>query len=150
MAAKKICALISTLVTIATAGNLRLAAAEGPLSPSQLNGAMARYNGQHVLVRGFVMLGPEGHVLYQSKALHDQASEKWNSGKSDFDPKQYEKYCLTIANPSFIKQMLHGKSQGAFIVTGKFISDYLDGHTIDLGACPLPSAIILDGAKQSR
>jgi hypothetical protein len=30
------------------------------------------------------------------------------------------------------------------IVQGKFIDNYLDGHSIDLGACPLPTAVTID------
>jgi hypothetical protein len=108
-----------------------------------LNSDPARYNGQEVLVRGFIKLSPEGHVLYESGQLDAEFARKVDAG-GRFDAKLYRKYCLTIANPGFFYQHQDQLRGRTLIVQGKFIENYLDGHSIDLGACPLPTAVIID------
>jgi|HubBroStandDraft_5_1064220.scaffolds.fasta_scaffold75842_2 hypothetical protein len=114
-----------------------------PVSPSELNSDPAQYNGRTVVVRGFIKLAPEGHVLYESQTLDAEFASKVDAG-GRFDAKSYRKYCLTIANPDFFygyKASLNGQT---VVIQGKFIDDYLDGNSVDLGACPLPTAIIID------
>jgi hypothetical protein len=115
-----------------------------PLSPSELNANATQYNGQTVVVRGYIKLAPEGHVLYESEALDAEFRKGWDSGSRDFDVKKYEKYCLTIANPDLFYRNQAAVNGKTLVVRGKFVDDYLDGHTVDLGACPLPTAIIVD------
>ena len=121
-----------------------------PLSLSELNGNAARYNGQVVVVRGYVKLAPEGHVLYESQALDAEFRKGWDSGSHDFDVKKYQKYCLTIANPDLLYKNQATVNGKTLILQGKFVDDYLEGRTIDLGACPLPSAIIIDESNLKR
>jgi hypothetical protein len=97
-----------------------------------------------------VKLAPEGHVLYQSQALDAEFRKGWDSGSRDFEVKKYEKYCLTIANPDLLyknQALVNGKT---LIVQGKFVDDCRDGHTVDLGACPLPTAIMIDESDLRR
>jgi hypothetical protein len=113
------------------------------LSPSVLNGDPARYNGQTVVVHGFIELAPEGHVLYESQALSAELASKIDAG-GRVDLKVYRKYCLTIANPELFYENQTVLNHRTLDVQGKFIDDYLDGHSIDFGACPLPTAIVVD------
>jgi hypothetical protein len=108
-----------------------------------LNANAAHYNGQTVLVRGFVKLAPEGHILYESQALDAEFARGVDAG-GHFDVKKYDKYCLTIVNPLLLRKNQAAFNKKTLVVQGKFIDDYLDGKTIDLGACPLPTGIIID------
>lgn len=120
------------------------------LTPEQLNENPAGYNGKIVAVRGFVKLAPEGHVLYESQALSDEFASELKSSGGRFDARKYNKYCLTIANPGLLyknRSTINGKT---IIVEGKFVDNYLDGTVIDLGACPLPTAIFVDYADLER
>jgi len=94
-------------------------------------------------VRGFITLAPEGHVLYESQELDAEFARKLQSG-GRFDLKKYEKYCLTIANPDFFYEHKSELNKKTLVVQGKFIDDYLDGNSVDLGACPLPTGLIID------
>lgn len=115
-----------------------------PLSPSRCNTQAARYNGQTVVVRGYIKLASEGHALYESHALDEEFRKGWDSGSRDFDARRYEKYCLTIANPDLLYRNQAAVNGKTLILKGKFIANYLDGNRVDLGACPLPTAIIID------
>ena len=68
-------------------------------TPSQLNANSARYNGIAVVVRGFIKLTPEIHVLYESRALDAEVQRKSESGNRYFDVRKHGRYCVTIANP---------------------------------------------------
>jgi hypothetical protein len=120
------------------------------LSPSELNTNTKRYSGQMVVVKGYVQLAPEGHILYESKELDASFRKEWVSNNGNFDIEKYDKYCLTVANPELLyrnRSTINGKT---LIVQGRFIDNYLDGHTIDLGACPLPTAIVIDEHDLTR
>ena len=114
-----------------------------PLSPSELNTNAAHYNGQTIVVRGYAILVPEGHALYESRALNNEFRRGVDAG-GRFDVNKYEKYCLTIANPDLLYKNQVAVKGKTLIVRGKFIDNYLNGKVIDLGACPLPTAIIID------
>lgn len=120
------------------------------LSPRELNANVARYNGQTVVVRGYIKLAPEAHVLYESEALDAEFRKGWDSGSRDFDVRKYEKYCLTIANPDLLYRNQAAVNGRTLVMEGKFVDDYLNEHTIDLGACPLPTAIIVDESDLKR
>ncbi len=112
-------------------------------SPSALNAAPQQFRDQIVVVEGYLTLSPEAHNLYQTKELKAEFEKRWDAEDPAFDPKAYQGYCLTIANPDVLmekQQALNGKT---ITVKGKFLSNYLDGK-VDLGACPLPSAIVID------
>jgi hypothetical protein len=102
-------------------------------------------------VRGYLVLAQEAHLLYESKSLNDTWRKEVNANKTSFDPKAWSKYCLTIANPGLLirnKKRFAGKT---LIFKGTLLSHYLDSSTIDVGACPLPTAILIDeGDLKSR
>lgn len=116
------------------------------LSPSELNANPSYYNDKAVLVKGYVTSLPEDHTLYESKELDLEATRRWKSGDKDFDALSFEwtKYCLTIANPGILYKNRPIFNKQIITIKGKFVDDYLTARTIDLGACPLPTAIIID------
>lgn len=116
---------------------------EETLSPSDLNRAPEKYHDKMVVVEGFLTLVPEAHNLYQSKALKAEFERRWDADDPAFDPKSYQAYCLTIANPDALMGKHEVLNGTAITVKGKFLADYLDGK-IDMGACPLPTAIVVD------
>jgi hypothetical protein len=133
------------------AGCVQAAERTVPLKPSELNARPAHYNGKIVLVRGFVTLVPEGHNLYESKNLNREFRQHIAAGgKDDFHPQAWDKYCLTIANPGLLYKHQADFNGTTVTIKGKFIDDYLNARTIDLGACPLPTAIIIDYADLRR
>lgn len=119
-------------------------------TPSQLNAHPDRYSGITVVVRGFVKLTPEVHVLYESRAIDGEVQREWESGNGGIDVRKYEKYCVTIANPELLYKNRATVNARTIIFQGKFIDDYQIGKTVDLGACPLPTAIIIDNAALAR
>lgn len=119
-------------------------------TPSQLNANPARYNGITVVVRGFVKLAPGVHVLYESRALEDEVRTGRESGSSGFDVRKYEKYCVTIANPELLYRNRATVNARTITLQGKFIDDYQAGNTVDPGACPLSTAVIIDNADLVR
>ncbi|RUL68510.1 hypothetical protein [Dyella choica] len=113
-------------------------------SPSELNAHPAAFQHKKVTVRGYVTLKPEGHNLYESKALSDEFNKVWDSGSMSLDQRKYTHYCLTIANPGLMyrnRDTLKGKT---LVVKGEFLADHITPHKIDLGACPLPTSILID------
>jgi hypothetical protein len=116
---------------------------ERTASPSELNSDPRKYHEQTVVVEGFLTLAPEAHSFYQSKKLKAEFERRWDSDDPAFDPKAYQGYCLTIANPDALMAKRDALNGATITVRGKFLADYLDGK-IDLGACPLPTAIVID------
>jgi len=114
------------------------------MTPSELNASASKYAGQNVVVRGYVTLGPEAHSLYESEQLKKEFARRWDTDKG-FDPNKYAVYCLTIANPDLLYGKRDTVSGKTITVKGKFVDDYLNGR-VDFGACPLPTAIIIDEA----
>jgi hypothetical protein len=137
--------LITLLFTALTFFGMNVAMAQsGVLRPSMLNGNPTQFNGKDVVVRGYVTLEPEGHNIYESKELNVELGNAIDAGGRGFDMNSFDKYCLTIGNPALLyknRATLEGKT---LVIKGKFIDNYLTGHNIDLGACPLPTAIIID------
>lgn len=119
-------------------------AQEHVLTPSQLNANPSAYKNEDVTVRGYVTLEPEGHNLYESKELNEQFRKGLDAGSKDFHVRDYINYCLTIANPDLMyrnRATLRGRT---LVVKGRLLDNYRNPRVIDLGACPLPTAILID------
>jgi hypothetical protein len=115
-----------------------------PLAPSELNGNPSYYDGKTVLVRGYVILAPEAHDLYESRELNMQLRKKFDDSRGFVDLKPYMKYCLTVGNPQILydhESALNGKT---LVFKGRFLSTYLHDNEIDLGACALRTGIVID------
>lgn len=137
--------LTALLVSIAACGCTSAIGSQGTaLRPSQLNAHPERYDGRMVAVRGFLIIKPESHVLYESRALSDEYARRWRSEDPSFDPKDYNKYCLTIANPQFFDRIKRQVAGSVFTVRGKFLATYRGPRDIDIGSCALPTGILVD------
>ena len=116
------------------------------LSPSVLNTNHSYYNGKTVLVRGYVTLGQEDHTIYESSDLDAEAARRWESGDKNFNALSFEwaRYCLTIANPKILYDHQDSFNKTTITIKGRFVEDYLTPEKVDLGACPLSTAIFID------
>lgn len=114
------------------------------LTVSQVNADPSNFEGKQILIRGYVVLTPEAHILYESKDLNAKFRAQVNANKSEFDPKAYNKYCLTLANPDLLLKNKAALTEKTLTIKGTFLSHYLDGNSFDIGACPLPTAIMID------
>jgi hypothetical protein len=115
------------------------------LAPSTLNSNPSVYDGKIIDVKGFVILAPEAHVLYESKELHEEMAKGYDPSLSGrFDPTPYLKYCLTIENPDFFTQNAALLDRKTLVLRGRFDQTYLHDNEIDLGACALRSGIFVD------
>lgn len=117
-------------------------AASPLLSPRDLNGNAAAFDAKVVRVQGYVELAPEGHILYQSRELSDEFANGIKAG--GLDPKPYVNDCLTIINPAFLYKRIDLVNHKTLVLKGRFDRNYMDGHRIDLGACPLATGIVVD------
>lgn len=117
---------------------------------SELNANPDHYDGKEISVRGYIVFTPEAHILYESKSLNKKWIEAVKENKNNFDSKAWRKNCLTIANPRLLLDHRDALTGKTFVLTGTFLSHYLDGQSVDLGACPLPTAILLDEAEFKR
>lgn len=115
---------------------------ENVLTPSQLNDDPSRYHRHEIVVKGFVLLSSGSHGIYESKELFEQFSQKLQSDRK-FNPGEYDKYCLTIANPDQLWADPEKFRDKTVVFRGVFIKDYLRDDRIDLGACS-QTAIVID------
>jgi hypothetical protein len=111
---------------------------------SGLNSDADKFDGHVISVKGYLILGSEAHNLRESKLLYEEFARHYELGAArdpEFNPEKYFKFCLTIANPDFL--LLHYKefNEKTVVITGRFDSHYLKPNMIDIGACPLPTAI---------
>jgi len=114
------------------------------LSPSAINANPAAYDGQAVTVTGYLVLKPEAHVLYESRELDQAFRKELAERPPTIDFSQWDKYCLTVLNVKFLQEHRSAFDGKTVTLTGHVKSEYLDGTVVDLGACPLPTALILD------
>jgi hypothetical protein len=119
-------------------------------TPIQLNGDPARYNGRAVVLRGFVSLAPDRHVLCESRAIYAEVQKGWEFGNPSCGGKKYDKYCVTIANSELLYKNRAAVNARTITLQGKFIDSDRIVKTFDLGACPLPTAIIIDNAALAQ
>ncbi|HXC54562.1 MAG TPA: hypothetical protein VNU97_04660 [Rhizomicrobium sp.] len=117
------------------------------LSPSQLNANPQLYDEQIVKIRGYAILAPEGHSLDESEADFKAFARHYDVGvpvDPSFHPQDHFKFCLTIANPDFLLDHIKEFAFKTIVVKGKFLAHYLGPNDLDIGACPLPTAIAID------
>lgn len=116
------------------------------LTASQVNSDPSHFEGKEILIHGYIILTPEAHILYESKELNAKFRKQVDANKPDFDPKAYNKYCLTLANPNLLLKNRVVFTDKTLTLKGAFLSHYLHGNSFDIGACPLPTAIMIDEA----
>jgi hypothetical protein len=120
------------------------------LTVSQVNSDPSDFEGKEILIRGYLVLTPEAHILYESRELNAKFRRQVDANKPDFDPKAYNRYCLTLANPDLLLKNKAALTEKTLTLKGTFLSHYLDGNSFDIGACPLPTAIMIDETDFKR
>ncbi|WP_139942870.1 hypothetical protein [Fulvimonas soli] len=135
----------AVLAAALPSGRLQASEHEAALSPSALNGNPSQYNRKTVTVRGCITLVAEGRNIYESQNIKAEFDRHVAAGGADnFKPREWDKYCLTIANPGPMDKHPSVFDKQTLTIKGKFVDDYLTPRTLDLGACPLPTAIFID------
>ena len=129
------------LIFLCAATNAAFAA---PFTPSVLNSKSNLYNGKIVRVRGYLILAPESHVLYESRELIEQERKEFAVARGKIDLKSRIKYCLTVANSGFFYKNSSALNGRTVVLSGTFVDDYLNGRVNDPGACVAPTAIYVD------
>lgn len=120
------------------------------LTPRQLNTNADEYDGQVVVVRGYVLLGTNARALYESKERHAQLQKDWEQSKPGFDPADYDDNCLTLLNAKLFWKNWSLLEHETIKVRGTFIKNYLDGTVLDLQACAKPTALVVDQEDLQR
>ncbi len=112
-------------------------------TPAQLNSEPERYNGQRVLVRGYVLLGTNSRALYQSREEYDRAVASQTSPPEN---------CLTILNnDEFLWANASLLRNHTVVVAGTFTTR--DPRIVDLQACLdtegniVPTGVMIDEAS---
>lgn len=114
------------------------------IGPTELKSNADHYDGQNVVVRGYVLLGTNGRSLCQSKQLFDEWIRALDQTAADFDPRDYDNLCLTMLNADMLQANADRFNNTEITVTGRFVKDYMaDGETFDLQAWGV-GAIVLD------
>lgn len=138
--------LIPLLVACSSARSDRSDMLDPILSPSQVNANPERFDGQRIAVRGLVLLSSNSHSLYESRELLDEFKRRIGS-EEDFGPAQfeeYDKYCLTIANPRKLFDDPSRYRGHVVVFYGTFVKDFLSEDVIDLGACQTVVAPVIE------
>ena len=117
--------------------------------PSDLNRNPAAFDGKIVLLSGYITLTPSGHSLYESKELNDEFRRRINHPGRSFNPADYDKYCVTIANTEPLRKAAKYINSASVTVKARFLATYLKAGEIDLGACS-DTAIEIDVADFVR
>jgi len=120
------------------------------VSVRELNSNPEKYHGQTVYVRGYLLLFPPSHNLYNSKQdneIFSRALRDNNPFLSKFDFEKNYINCFAIANPYGLLQQNSRLDGATVIIKGEYISDfYLLEPMIDLGSCSIESgpALVMD------
>ncbi len=69
-------------------------ASENTYTPAEVNATWPHLEGQHIAIRGYVLLGTNSRVLYQSRELYIRAQRALEAGRDITD----DNNCLTILN----------------------------------------------------
>jgi hypothetical protein len=112
-------------------------------TPVVLNKDAESYDHREIFVRGYVHLTPSSHIIYQSQSLFRKFSRYISTGV-DFEPRDFFKYCLTIANPAPLYKLRRAFDGKTLTLKGRFLAHYKGDRDIDLGSCPNPTAVVID------
>lgn len=120
------------------------------LSPRELNTDSKQYDGQEVVVRGFVVLGTNGRSLYQSKERFEEFGRAFYAQAPGFNPADFDADCLTLLNADVLEAHVSIFNGQTVTVRGRFESNYLIDGVLDLQACHEPTALVLDERDTRR
>jgi len=120
------------------------------VSVRELNSNPGKYHGQTVYVRGYLLLFPPSHNLYNSKEDYEifrQARRNYNPFLGQFDFEKNHINCFAIVNPYVLWRQISRLDRATVIIKGEYISDfYLLEPMIDFGSCSITSgpALVMD------
>ncbi|MBN8480991.1 MAG: hypothetical protein J0L88_05295 [Xanthomonadales bacterium] len=114
--------------------------ADRAITPVDVNLSPEKFNGQRISVEGYLTLRRESHVIFQSKDLVMELKAKIDGGH-DFEIGDYSEFCVTVLVSQGFKVSNKMRDGMNAVVTGVFRDNYLDGSTIDIGACPTKGAL---------
>ncbi len=124
------------------------------LTPAEVNTQAVAYNHARVQIRGYVMIGTDTNLIYQSRALHEKFSREYRStsyndrARLERLRKEAKNYCIRIENPSTIRDYLKPYKPPQVMMTltlsGVLLTDPLPPDIIPLGGCDNDSRLVVD------
>jgi hypothetical protein len=120
------------------------------LSPRELNIDSKTYDGQEVVVRGFVVLGTNGRSLFQSKARFEEFGRAFYAHEPSFKSSDFDGDCLTLLNAGVLEDNVSVFDGQTITVRARFESNYRTENVLDLQACSEPSALALNERDTRR
>lgn len=111
------------------------------LTPVDVNSLPQEFDGKKVKLNGYLIFRSDSHVLFQSKDLMNELRHGIDVGGIDFS--DYGKYCITLLPNERFKASRRMRDGVNAIVIGVYESNYLDGSTVDLGACSTKGALTI-------
>lgn len=118
--------------------------------PSDVNSSPLQFSQRHIIISGYLNIGPESRIIYESRRRLYDFRRGWRSSGDEFSADQYDRYCLTVANPEEVLRQRPSLRNGSIVASGRFVSNYYDVNSIVLGACPLPGAFIIERIIRPR
>lgn len=117
------------------------------MSPSDVNDSPHVHAGHPVLVRGYLSLDSEAHVMFESREISNRIRAGW--GTPGFDPRDFIQYCLTIANPQLLMENKNWFDGKTIVIKGEVDPAYRS-RVFDLGACVGEPALMIDETDLRR
>lgn len=119
-------------------------------TPNQITADSARFNAMIVVVRGVVRLAPHEGVLCESKAQATALQSSLDSDGCRSDIRNYERYCLAIANPELLLKNSVTINSKMLVLRGKIIDSKRSKSVVDPNDCSLRAAIVIDNAALAQ
>jgi hypothetical protein len=111
------------------------------LRPSDLNKFSKKYDGERIVVSGYLAIGPERRKLYASRKKYDIMR---NRDPGTPGPIPHDENCLSIANPDFFMYTERKYAYHNVVISGRFIAKFMDDDSIRLGECWNDTAIVVE------
>lgn len=146
----KLVAAISILFLVFGCSSMTGSINDGVVTPRELNTHPEQYDGREVVVRGYVVLGTNARVLYESRERFDEGNRAFRALTPGFDPSPFYADCLTLLNAHVLEENRSVFNGQTITVRGRFERNYLTDDMLDLQACGGPTALALDERDTQR
>lgn len=120
------------------------------VTPRELNTHPEQYDGREVVVRGYVVLGTNARVLFESRERFDEGNRAFRASTAGFDPNVFYADCLTLLNARILEENRSVFNGQTITVRGRYQRNYLTDDVLDLQACGGPTALTLDEQDAQR